>query len=161
MVSTYLESKKVLDSLLANSQFLTLAKTIVNSARGSATYLAAYNSLNALLLSLGITDRTNIIKSDGGYWYANNQTPEQSATVENHNTRPEFFSAVNYAFGNPNCNKKLYPLDLQSSVCSGYGFATRVSSTVGNTDQYVAKTYKPTSSPLSTDVFTLRVSQVV
>ena len=161
MVSTYLASKKVIDSLLANSQFLTLAKTIVNSNRGSAEYLAAYSSLNALLISLGVTERVNIIKSDGGYWYANNQTPEQSATVENHNTRPEVFSAVNYAFGNPICNKKLYPLELQSSVCSGYGFATRSSSTVGDSLQYSTKTYKPTSSPLSIDVFTLRVSQNV
>ena len=161
MVSTYLASKKVIDSLLANSQFVNLAKTIVNSNRGSAEYLAAYSSLNALLTSLGVTERVNIIKSDGGYWYANNQTPEQSATVENHNTRPEVFSAVNYAFGNPICNKKLYPLDLQSSVCSGYGFATRPSSTVGDSLQYSTKTYKPTSSPLSIDIFTLRVSQVV
>ena len=161
MVSTYLASKKVIDSLLANSQFLTLAKTIVNSNRGSAEYLAAYSSLNALLISLGVTERVNIIKSDGGYWYANNQTPEQSATVENHNTRPEVFSAVNYAFGNPICNKKIYPLELQSSVCSGYGFATRSSSTVGDSLQYSTKTYKPTSSPLSIDVFTLRVSQNV
>ena len=161
MVSTYLASKKVIDSLLANSQFLTLAKTIVNSNRGSAEYLAAYSSLNALLISLGVTERVNIIKSDGGYWYANNQTPEQSATVENHNTRPEVFSAVNYAFGNPICNKKIYTLELQSSVCSGYGFATRSSSTVGDSLQYSTKTYKPTSSPLSIDVFTLRVSQNV
>ena len=159
MVSTYLVSKKVLDSLLANSQFLSLAKTIVNSARGSAAYLAAYNSLNALLLSLRVFERVNIIKSDGGFWFSNIRTPEQSALTENHNTRPEVFSAVNYAFGNPICNKKLYPLDLQSSVCSGYGFAARVSSTELDTEQYVANTYKPTSSPLSADVFTLRVSQ--
>lgn len=102
----------------------------------------------------------NIIKSDGGFWYSNLNTPEQSAAIENHNTRPEVFSAINYAFGNPICNKKLYALDLQSSVCSGYGFAERVSSTELDSEQYVAKTYKPSATPLNRNVFTLRVSQV-
>ena len=161
MVSTYLESKVVLDSLLANSQFLSLAKVIVNSNRGSASYLTAYSNLNTLLTFLGVNQRVNIIKSDGGFWYSNLNTPEQSAAVENHNTRPEVFSAVNYAFGNPICNKKLYALDLQSSVCSGYGFAERVSSTEQrDSEQYVAKTYKPSATPLNRNVFTLRVSQV-
>jgi len=161
MVSTYLSSKKIIDSLLANSQFVNLAKTIVKSNRGSAEYLAAYNSLNTLLTSLGVTERVNIMKSDGGFWYSNTRIPEDPELKKNLNDRPEVFLAINYAFGNPICNKKLYPSDLQSSVCSGYGLAERVSSTFGEEDQYVAKTYKPTSSPLSTDVFTLRVSQVV
>ena len=161
MVSTYLASKAVLDSLLANPQFLSLAKVIVNSSRDSASYASAYSNLNTLLTSLGITERVNIIKSDGGFWYSNKRTVEQAALVENHNTRPEVFSAVNYAFGNPICNKKLYALDLQSSVCSGYGFAERVSSTVKDSEQYVAKTYKPSATPLNRNVFTLRVSQVI
>ena len=159
MVSTYLSSKAIIDSLLANSQFVNLAETIVNSNRGSATYLAAYVGLDNLLASLGITERVNIMKSDGGFWYSNTRTPEDPELNKNLNDRPENFLAVNYAFGNPICNKKLYPLDLQSSVCSGYVFANRVSSTFGKADQYVAKTYKPTSSPLSTDVFTLRITQ--
>ena len=159
MVSTYLSSKAIIDSLLANSQFVNLAETIVNSNRGSATYLAAYVGLDNLLASLGITERVNIMKSDGGFWYSNTRTPEDPELNKNLNDRPEVFSAVNYAFGNPICNKKLYPLDLQSSVCSGYGFANRVSSTFGKSDQYVAKTYKPTSSPLNTDIFTLRITQ--
>ena len=161
MVSTYLSSVKIIDSLLSNTQFLSLTKILVNSNRGSATYLAAYVGLDNLLASLGITERVNIMKSDGGFWYSNTRTPEDPELNKNLNDRPEVFLAINYAFGNPICNKKLYPLDLQSSVCSGYGFAARVSSTFGKADQYVAKTYKPTSSPLSTDVFTLRVSQVI
>ena len=159
MDSTYLLSKKIIDSLFANIQFVNLAKTIVNSNKGSATYLAAYIGLDNLLASLGITERINIMKSDGDFWYSNTRTPEDPELKKNLNDRPENFLAINYAFGNPICNKKLYPLDLQSSVCSGYGFATRVSSTFGEEDQYVAKTYKPTSSPLSTDVFTLRITQ--
>jgi hypothetical protein len=161
MVSTYLSSKRILDSLFANPQFVNLAKILVNSNKGSTIYLETYDALNALLISLGITERVNIMKSDGGFWYSNTRTPEDPELNKNLNDRPENFSAVNYAFGNPICNKKLYSLDLQSSVCSGYGFATRNSSTQGNKEQYVANTYKPTSSPLSTDVFTLRVSQVV
>ena len=35
MVSTYLSSKAVIDLLLANSQFLSLAKILVNSDKGS------------------------------------------------------------------------------------------------------------------------------
>ena len=161
MVSTYLASKAVLDSLFANSEFLSLAKVIVNSDRDSASYLTAYSNLNTLLTALGVNQRVNIIKSDGGFWYSNLNTPEQSAAIENHNTRPEVFSAVNYAFGNPICNKKLYALDLQSSVCSGYGFAERVSSTEQrDLEQYVAKTYKQSATPLNQNVFTLRVSQI-
>ena len=161
MVSTYLSSVKIIDSLLSNTQFLSLTKILVNSNRGSATYLAAYVGLDNLLASLGITERVNIMKSDGGFWYSNTRTPEDPELNKNLNDRPEVFLAINYAFGNPICNKKLYPLELQSSVCSGYGFATRSSSTVGDSLQYSTKTYKPTSSPLSIDVFTLRVSQNV
>jgi hypothetical protein len=152
---------KIIDSLFANPQFVNLAKILVNSNKGSNAYLAAYVGLDNLLASLGITERVNIMKSDGGFWYSNTRTPDDPELNKNLNDRPEIFSAVNYAFGNPICNKKLYSLDLQSSVCSGYGFANRVSSTFGESDQYVAKTYKPTSSPLSTDVFTLRITQTV
>ncbi len=61
IVSTYLASKAVLDSLLANTQFLSLAKVIVNSNRDSASYLTAYSNLDALLTSLGVNQRVNII----------------------------------------------------------------------------------------------------
>ena len=115
--------------------------------------------MNALLTSLGITVRVGIIKSDGGFWYVNTRTPDDPLLNENQNSDPEIFSAINYAFGNPICNKKLYPVELQSSVCSGYGFTTRRSSSLLRSYEYVTKTYKPTSSPLSTDVFTLRVVQ--
>jgi len=40
MVSTYLSSVRIIDSLLANSQFVNLAKTLVNSDKGTPTYLA-------------------------------------------------------------------------------------------------------------------------
>jgi len=105
----------------------------------------------------------NIIKSDGGYWYANNQSIDTVATVENHNSRPEIASAVNRAWGNPICNKKIYPIDLQSIVCAGYGLASRISSTLlgSQQDQYVAFTYKGSSSPLNSTVFTIRVAQKV
>ena len=159
MVSTYLSSVKIIDSLLANSKFVNLAKILVNSDKGSAIYLKTYDALNALLISLGITERVNIMKSDGCAWYANLAKPDDPALNENYNTRPDIFAALNYAFGNPICNKKLYPLELQSSVCSGYGFSTRQSSVRFKRAEYVAKTYKQTSSPLSTDVFTLRVVQ--
>jgi hypothetical protein len=152
---------KIIDSLLGNSKFVNLAKTLVNSDKGTPKYLATYDALNALLISLGITERVNIIKSDGGHWYSNLRKPDDPELNQNYNTRPDVFSALNYAFGNPICNKKLYPLDLQSSVCSGYGFATRVSSARFKRAEYVAKTYKPSASPLSTDVFTLRVVQDV
>jgi hypothetical protein len=150
---------RIIDSLLANPKFVNLAKILVNSDKGTPKYLETYDALNALLKSLGIIVRVNIIKSDGGWWYAYLRTPDDPALNENHNTRPEIFIALNYAFGNPICNKKLYPLDLQSSVCSGYGFAARVSSNLFIPLEYTAKTYKQTSSPLSTDVFTLRVLQ--
>jgi len=161
MVSTYLSSKRIIDSLLANPQFVNLAKILVNSDKGTNAYLAAYVGLDNLLISLGITVRVTIMKSDGGYWYTNKRTPDDPVLNINLNTRPEVFSALNYAFGNPICNKKLYSLDLQSSVCSGYGFAARVSSNLFIPLEYTAKTYKQTSSPLSTDVFTLRVLQDV
>jgi len=161
MVSTYLSSKRIIDSLLANPQFVNLAKILVNSDKGTPKYLETYDALNAFLKSLGITVRVIIIKSDGGWWYANGHTPDSPILNTNLNTRPEVFLAVNYAFGNPICNKKLYPLELQSSVCSGYGFATRQNSVLRVPSQFTAKTYKPTSSPLSTDVFTLSIVQDV
>jgi len=161
MVSTYLSSKAVIDLLLANTKFVNLAKILVNSDRGSALYETTYDAIDSLLISLEITLRINIIKSDGGWWYASNRTPDDPILNQNKNTNPEIFSALNYAFGNPICNKKLYPLDLQSSVCSGYGFATRQNSVRFVLSQYVAKTYKLTSNPLSTDVFTLSVIQDV
>jgi len=161
MVSTYLSSKRIIDSLLANPQFVNLAKILVNFDKGTPKYLETYDALNALLKSLGITVRLFIAKSDGGWWYSNKRTPDDPVLNINYNTRPEVFSALNYAFGNPICNKKLYPLDLQSSVCSGYGFAERQSSVRFVSAEYTAKTYKPTSSPLSTDVFTLSVIQDV
>jgi len=52
MVSTYLLSVKIIDSLLTNSQFVNLAKILVNSNKGSKTYLKTYDVLNALLTSL-------------------------------------------------------------------------------------------------------------
>jgi hypothetical protein len=156
-----LSSKAIIDSLLVNPQFVNLAKILVNSDKGTPTYLETYDALNALLTSLGITVNVTIMKSDGGYWYSYFRKPDDPVLNQNLNTRPEIFSALNYAFGNPICNKKLYPLELQSSVCSGYGFATRTSSNRRIASQYVAKTYKPTSSPLSTNVFTLKVVQDV
>jgi hypothetical protein len=160
MVSTYLSSKRIIDSLLENYKFVNLATTIVNSDKGTPTYLETYDALDILLISLGIIEQhITIIKSDGSAWYANLVKPDNPKLNVNYNTRPEVFLAVNYAFGNPICNKKLYPLDLQSSVCSGYGFSTRISSYRLISTEYVAKTYKPTPSPLSTDVFTLRVFQ--
>jgi hypothetical protein len=152
---------RIIDSLFANSQFVNLAKILVNSDKGTPKYLETYYALDALIISLGITVRVTIMKSDGGWWYTNKKTPDDPVLNENNNTDPEVFLALNYAFGNPICNKKLYPLELQSSVCSGYGFATRTSSNRFVSSQYVAKTYKPTSSPLSTDVFTLKVVQDV
>ena len=161
MSGTYLDSKATLDELLSNDKFVYRAKLLINSNRGSPEYLTAYRALDRVIRELGITesDRVVIVKSDGGYWYSNLSSPEKSATVENHNTRPEVMVALNYAFGNPVTNKKLYPLDLQSSVCSGYGFAERESSTEERIEQYVAFTYKPTDSPLSTNIFTVRVSE--
>lgn len=161
MSSTYLASRRIIDSLLGNPQFVYLAKTLVNNDKGTPKYLETYDALNALLISLGINVRVGIIKSDGGYWYVNLRKPDDPVLNDNNNTRPEIFSALNFAFGNPICNKKLYPLDLQSSVCSGYCFSTRLSPYRGVPSQYAAKTYKPTLSPLSTDVFTLRVIQDV
>jgi hypothetical protein len=160
MVSTYLSSKKIIDSLLANSKFVNLAKILVNSDKGTPTYLETYDALNALLISLGITERLVIQKSDGITWYSNLYKPDELFN-ESYNTRPDIFSAINYAFGNPICNKKLYPLELQSSICSGYGFATRAGNERSVTIEITAKTYKPSSNPLSTDVFTLRVVQDV
>jgi hypothetical protein len=152
---------KIIDSLLANSKFVNLAKILVNSDKGTPKYLETYDALNALLISLGVTIRTNIFKSDGSFWYSNSRKPNDPILNLNLNTAPEIFSALNYAFGNPICNKKLYPLELQSSICSGYGFAARQNSIRFVLSQYAAKTYKPTSSPLSTDVFTLTVIQDV
>ena len=158
-VARFLDSARIIDSLLSNSKFLVQAKILVNSARGSTVYLAAYAKIDDLLLSLGITENVNIIKSDGSIWYANGYNPDEPILLNNDNTRPEVFLALSYAYGNPICNKKLYPLALQSLVCAGYAFATRESSYRLATTELTAKTYKPTSSPLSTDVFTLRVSQ--
>jgi len=161
MVSTYLSSVRIIDSLLANSQFVNLAKILVNSDKGTPKYLETYYALDALIISLGIIVRVHIIKSDGSYWYSNFRAPNDPLLNKNVNAEPEIFSAINYAFGNPICNKKIYLLELQSSVCSGYGFAARKSSYFFLSAEYVAKTYKLTSSPLSKDVFTLRVIQDV
>ena len=160
MVSTYLSSKAIIDSILANPQFINLATKIVNLDKGTPEYLATYEELNALLISLGVTQRTGIYKSDGGnWWYSNLRKPDDSALLINKNTEPEVFSALNYAFGNPICNKKIYPIELQSSISSGYSFAERRNSNRTVFSQFTAKTYKPTSSPLSTNVFTLKVIQ--
>ncbi len=157
----YLSSKKIIKSLLANPQFVNLPKILVNSDKGSNTYSNTYEALNVLLKSLVITVRVNILKSDGMLWYSNIRKQDDPVLNINENTRIEVFSALNYAFGNPIYNIKLYPLKLRSSVCSGYGFATRQSSTLLLPAAYTAKTYKPTHSPLSTDIFTLRVIQDV
>ena len=163
MVSTYLSSKKVIERLLCNSQFVALAQKLVTLQRGSPDYLTTYEAISTLLKTLGITQaqRTNIIKSDGGFWYSNIRTPEEAAKTENHNTRPEIFSAVNYAWGNPITNVKIYPRDLRKTVLQGYGLAERPSSTVvKGVEQYVAKTYKNgCKNPLIDNDFTLRVSQ--
>lgn len=163
-MSTYLSSKALIKSLLKNSTFVTLSQQLVGFARGSADYTTTFNAITTLLTSLDVDPtiyRVNIIKSDGGYWYANNQSITTVATVENHNSRPEISSAVNYAWGNPIINRKLYPSNLRDTVCEGYGLAARVSSTTNVSDQYVAKTYKDGKSPLGDRIFTLRVAQSV
>ncbi len=59
-MSTYLSSKKIIDSLLANSK-------LVNLDKGTPIYLTTYDALNKLLASLGIIiERVSIFKSDGG-----------------------------------------------------------------------------------------------
>ena len=160
MSSTYLSSRAIIDRLLKNSQFVSLAQSLVKQVRGSTQWSADFVAISALLVSLGITERVTICKSDGAYYYDNTQTQDQVRAVENHNSRPEFLAAVNYAWGNPICNKKLYPKSLQGTVVAGYGLANRLSSTVGLNEQYVAFTYKNNqASPLIGDVFTLRVAQ--
>lgn len=161
MSGTYLSSKATLDELLANDKFVYRAKLIVNLDKGTPEYLTAYRALNNLIKELGITDIVRVIKSDGGVWFCSFCSPERVATAENHNTRPEIMVALNYAFGNPVTNTKIYPKDLKSSVLEGYGFAERRSSSFKNFEQYVAYTYKPSPSPLSTNVFTVRVAQVL
>jgi len=161
MSGTYLSSKSTIVQLLHNDKFVFRSKLLVNSNRGTEQYLTAYRALDNVLRELKITKRVNVIKSDGSFWYSNLLTPDEAALIENHNTRPEISSALNFAFGNPITNKNVYPSDLQSSVCTGYGFAERVSSTNEDKQQYVAFTYKPSDSPLSTNVFTVRVAQSV
>lgn len=159
MSSTYLASRRIIDLLMANPQFVYLAKTLVNSDKCSTIYSKTYDELNALLTSIGINNQVDVFKSDGEYWYSNILTPNNPILINNFNNIPEVSIAVNHAFGNPIRNKKLYPIELQSSVCSGYGFGERLSKYLFIKEQYVAKTYKSTPSPLSTDVFTIRVVQ--
>jgi len=160
MLSTYLSSRAIIDRLLANSQFVSLAQSLVKQARGSTQWSTDYVAISALLISLGvITPRVVITESDGAFYFDSTLTQEQTKAVENHNSRPEFLAAVNYAWGNPICNKDLYPKSLRSTVCAGYGLAERFSSTIQKDEQVVAFTYKGEKSPLSNDVFSLRVGQ--
>ena len=159
MSGTYLFSKDVLDKLLNNDKFVYRAKLIVNSDKGTPEYLTIYRAINNLLKELEISKVSGvvIVKSDGGVWYSNISSPEKIENSENYNVRPEFFSAVNYAFGNPITNTKIYPKDLQTCVSNGYGLAERKNTNNQKIEQYVVYTYKPNDSPLSTNVFTLCV----
>ena len=164
MHSTYIDCKNVIRKLFNNSTFVSLAQQLVILNKGTVEYVATFNQISALLTSLGVSSlkyRVNIVKSGGSYWYANNQSIADVATTENHNTRPEIMTTVNNAWGNPVKNVDFYPQYLRCMVSKGYGLAKRNSSTLQNNEEYVAKTYKNSHSPLDSTVFTLRVAQVV
>lgn len=163
MSGTYLSSKATIVRLLHNDKFVYRSKLLVNSPFGTPEYRTAYRALDNALKELKIdaTLKVDVIKSDGSLWYSNILLPDLVTLVENQNTRPEVTSAVNFAFGNPITNKKIYPSDLQSSVCTGYGFAERSGDLKETYEQYSAFTYKKSASPLSSNVFTVRVGQIV
>ena len=48
-MSTYLSSKKIIDSLLANSKFVNLAKNLVNSDKSTPIYIETYDALYFLI----------------------------------------------------------------------------------------------------------------
>jgi hypothetical protein len=76
MQTTYIDSKNVIRKLFNNSTFVSLAQNLVLLNRGTAEYIATFNQISALLVSLGLSPlkyRVNIVKNGGGYWYANNQ----------------------------------------------------------------------------------------
>ena len=158
---TYLDSKATLDELLANDKFVYRAKLLVNTDRGTPEYVNYYNALDNLLKELGIKKLVRIIKSDGSVWYCSIFHEHSLYGMANHNNRQEVSSAINYAFGKPVTDTKIYPKNLQSRCLKGYGFAERRSTSFKNIQQYVAYTYKPSPSPLSNNVFTVRVSEVV
>ena len=164
MSTTYIDSKNVIKRLFNNSNFVSLAEKLVILNIGTVEYITTFNQISALLASLGLSPlkyRVNIIDNGGGFWYANNQTIEKVAATENHNTRPEIMTTLNNAWGNPIKNVDFYPQYLRCMVVKGYGLASRNSSTLERNQEYVAKTHKNSYSPLDSNVFTLRVSQVV
>lgn len=164
MQSTYINSKNIIKKLFNNSTFISLAQQLIVLNKGTPEYIATFNQISALLISLGISSlkyRVNIIKSDGSYYYANNQSIADVITTENHNTRPEIMTTVNNAWGNPVKNTDFYPHYLRCMVYKGYGLAKRNSTIIQNNLEYVAKTYKNSQSPLDSTVFTLRIAQSV
>jgi len=159
----YLDGKLIVDELLANANFVELAQNLVLTKKGSSEYNSLYTQLNAVVQ--GITsNRTVVVKSDGSFYYDSNLSSSQAILVENHNSRPEIMASVNFLWGNPMINKtafpitNIYPLELGLTIAEGYGLANRLSSTSGNLEYNVAKTYSDSVSPLNAKVFTVRVS---
>jgi len=159
----YLDSKLIVDELLADADFVELAQNLVLTKKGSSQYNTLYTQLNAVVQ--GITsNRTVVVKSDGSFYYDSNLSSSQAILVENHNSRPEIMASVNFLWGNPMINKtafpitNIYPLELGPTIAEGYGLANRLSSTSDNLEYNVAKTYSDSVSPLNAKVFTVRVS---
>lgn len=162
-IQNFLDGKLIVDELLADADFVELAQNLILTKRGSSEYNSLYTQLNSVVQ--GITsNRTIVVKSDGSLYYDSNLSSSDAILVENHNTRPEIMASVNFLWGNPMINKtafpitNIYPLELSSMIAGGYGLADRLSSTSSKDEDYVAKTYSDTVSPLNPKVFTVRVS---
>jgi hypothetical protein len=163
-IDKYLLGKIEIDRLFTNNEFILLSEGIIKTKRGSSEYNQLYNQITTLLQSLNIKDRVVIIKIDGAFYYDSSLDSSKAILAENHNSRPEIMSTINFTWGNPMINKtafpirNIYPLTLEPLVSGGYGMSTRISSITNSLEYYIAKVYSNTLSPLSPDLFTLRVS---
>lgn len=159
---TYLISVNLIKKLIANKRFEYLARNMMETFPGGKEWEIFYDQMDELLKSLGIDstkEEVDLFKPDGTVMYSNAFKKDAIIAAPNYNMRPEIFLAVSNAYGNPITNSTLYPKNLESSIKEGFTFAMRQSSTLSKPKQYVAYTKYPNDTPLSLQMYTIRVVQ--
>ena len=175
--NTYFSSKAQIDSLLSDLQFLEIATALTAVDSSDPNYPIIYNTMDDFLSEVDPKMTVDIIGSTGVFKYSNKLTLEEVLEQPNQNTCPEVMASINFVWGNPMINKTAFPIkavypdSVAPMVSAGYGIADRLTFTLLQNQQYVAKTWDGIDikdnvpnilndkGPLWPSILTVRVSQ--
>jgi len=153
----YIGNYKVLKQLLRDCAIVTAVRKLV-AEDTEANYDALNVLVDAKIVALGSPNsRVVFTKSDGKFLFDNLLTFDESALVENHNSRIEIQLAIDYHLG-VDATKGVPEFWKSKYTDGGYAIASRTSSIVGTLSNYVAKFVSRCAGATDPEAFTARVS---